>query len=132
MAYHIDTNIAIHARDGFEPVLDKLLKNDGAIYLSALSVAELQRGFYAKSPDAPLRRERLKKLLQFIPVLSFDTAAAEAYGAIIAQIGWSKSRDLDRLIAGHAIAARAILVTANTADFIGVPGLTTENWLAEN
>ena len=42
----IDTNIAIHARDGFEPVLDKLARHEGVVFLSALSLAELQRGLY--------------------------------------------------------------------------------------
>ena len=43
MAFLIDTNIAIHARDGTEAVLEKLATHDGAILLSALSLAELQR-----------------------------------------------------------------------------------------
>jgi predicted nucleic acid-binding protein len=50
-----------------------------------------------------------------------DTAAIQAL------LGWSRTRDL--VIAGHALAARSILATANTADFAGVPGLAIENWL---
>jgi len=48
--------------------------------------------------------------------------------AIQALLGWSRTRDLDKLVAGHALATRSILVTANTADFAGVPGLAIENW----
>jgi tRNA(fMet)-specific endonuclease VapC len=44
LAYLIDTNIAIHARDGTDAVLDKLAQHDGEMLLSALSLAELQRG----------------------------------------------------------------------------------------
>jgi len=37
---------------------------------------------------------------------------------------------MDRLIAAHALVIPATLVTANTADFAGIPGLEIENWLA--
>ncbi len=91
MPFLIDTNIAIHARDGSEPVLDKLVEHSGAVLLSALSLAELQRGLY-KSPEySALRRARVNTLLEGLSVAPFDTAAAEAYGRIIAQIGWSRS-----------------------------------------
>ena len=46
MAFLIDTNIAIHAGDSADWALDRLAKNDGAVVLSALSLAELQRGLY--------------------------------------------------------------------------------------
>jgi predicted nucleic acid-binding protein len=38
-------------------------------------------------------------------------------------------KPLDKLVAGHALATRSILVTANTADFAGAPGLAIENWI---
>lgn len=128
MAYLIDTNIAIHARDGSESVLDKLAEHDGAVLLSALSLAELQRGLYKNSAYTALRRIRLDVLMQHIPVLPFDDAAAKIYGQIIAECGWAKGRDYDRMIAAHAIATGSILVTNNEADFRDIPGLTIENW----
>ncbi len=128
MAYLIDTNIAIHACDGFEPVLAKFEQHEGAVLLSALSLAELQRGLYRHPQFAALRKEQLETLLQVVPVLPFDAIAAEFYGDIIAQIGRVKSRDFDRLIAAHALSTRSVLVTANVADFVDVPGLTVENW----
>ena len=100
MKYLIDTNIAIHARDGFEPVLDRLADHDGVVFLSALS----------------------------LPVLPFDAAAAETYGQIMAQIGWTRRQDFDRLIGAHALASGCTLVTANTADFSDIPGLIIEDW----
>jgi len=42
--------------------------------------------------------------------------------AIQALPGWSGTCDLDKLVAGHALATRSILVTANTAEFAGVAG----------
>ena len=131
MAYLIDTNIAIHAGDGLEAILVKLEAHAGAIMLSALSLAELQRGLYKDPAHTALRQARLKVLLRSMPILPFDAAAAEAYGQIIALCGWVKGRDYDRMIAAHAIARGLTLVTANVADFRDIPGLVIENWAAE-
>ena len=128
MAYLIDTNIAIHARDGTDSVLEKLAEHDGEVLLSALSLAELQRGLYKYPAYTALRQVRLEILLRHIPVLPFDAAAAQAYGQIIAQCGWVKGRDYDRMIAAHAISSASVLVTDNGADFRDIAGLSLENW----
>ncbi len=128
MKFLIDTNIAIHARDGFEPVLERLALHEGVVFLSALSLAELQRGVYSGAAHSSLRQARLKRILQTVPVLAFDAAAAETYGQILAQIGWARRKDFDRLIGAHALATGCTLVTANAPDFADIPGLSLENW----
>jgi tRNA(fMet)-specific endonuclease VapC len=128
LAYLIDTNIAIHARDGADAVLDRLAEHDGSVLLSALSLAELQRGPYKNPRYTSLRRIRLELLLEHLPVVPFDAPAAIAYGHIIAQCGWAKGRDYDRMIAAHAISTGSVLVTANEADFKDIAGLTMVNW----
>ena len=129
MAYLIDTNIAIHARDGTDAVLAKLAEHDGEVLLSALSLAELQRGVYRDPSLIAIRQARLEVLLRGLPVLPFDASAAVAYGRIIAQCGWARRRDYDRMIAAHAISSHSILVTNNLADFSDIPGLSMENWV---
>jgi tRNA(fMet)-specific endonuclease VapC len=131
LAYLIDTNIAIHARDGTERVLEKLAEHDGEVLLSALSLAELQRGVYKYPAYTALRLVRLEVLVQHIPILPFDAAAAQIYGQIIAQCGWAKGRDYDRMIAAHAISCGAVLVTNNETDFRDIPGLSIENWAVD-
>jgi len=128
--YLIDTNIAIHARDGADKVLDKLAEHNGEVLLSALSLAELQWGLYRDSKFTAIRQARLEVLLRALPVLPFDAAAAVTYGRIIAQCGWAKGRDYDRMIAAHAISSGCVLVTNNEADFRDIPGLSTENWIS--
>jgi tRNA(fMet)-specific endonuclease VapC len=128
LAYLIDTNIAIHARDGTESVLERLAHHEGTILISSLSLAELQRCIYKDPRFTALRQARLDVLLRDIPILPFDAAAAKAYGQIIAQCGWIKGRDFDRMIAGHAIATSSILVTTNAADFRDIPGLAMRDW----
>lgn len=129
MAYLIDTNIAIHARDGADPILAKLAEHDGEVLLSALSLAELQRGVYRDPSLTAIRQARLEVLLHGLPVLPFDASAAVVYGRIIAQCGWARRRDYDRMIAAHAISSHSILVTNNLADFSDIPGLSMENWV---
>jgi tRNA(fMet)-specific endonuclease VapC len=125
----IDTNIAIHARDGHAPVLEKFAAHGGEIFLSAISLAELQRGLHGGDAKAELRRLRLEALLPALPVVSFDAAAARTYGGILALRGWTRSRDFDRLIAAQALSIGAVLVTNNEADFRDIPGLKLENWI---
>jgi tRNA(fMet)-specific endonuclease VapC len=71
----------------------------------------------------------LERLLANLPVVAFGKAQAEAYGAILSTCGWVRSRDFDRMIAGHALSLGATLVTNNERDFRDIPGLTVENWL---
>jgi tRNA(fMet)-specific endonuclease VapC len=129
LAYLLDTNIVIHACDGTDSVLDQLVDHTGQVLLSALTLVELQRGL-VRHHAAALRRARLDELLTSIPVLPFTAAAAVAYGRIITQCGWVRSRDFDRMIAAHAISTASILVTNNQADFRDVPGLGLANWVS--
>lgn len=128
----LDTNIAIHLRDGLESVVRKIEAHEGALAISALTCAELQRGLVGASERGAIRRRRLDAILLTIPILPFDRAAAEAYGAIVAVVGIAKGRDFDRMIAGHALASGRVLVTANTKDFDDIPGLELENWTVES
>jgi tRNA(fMet)-specific endonuclease VapC len=111
-------------------VLNKFVENDGAVMLSALSWAELQRGVYKTPAATALRQVRLRVLFDSIPILPFDAEAAAAYGQIIAACGWVTGRDFDRMIAGHAMSSGLTLVTDNAADFRDIPGLRLEAWLA--
>ena len=101
------------------PFLIELGRHEGVVFLSALSLAELQRGLYAGLPESALRQVRLRRILDTIPVLAFDATAAETYGRILAQIGWARRKDFDRLIAAHALATGCTLVTANEFGFLG-------------
>jgi predicted nucleic acid-binding protein len=67
-----------------------LAEHDGDVLLSALSLAELQRGVYRDPKLTAIRHARLEVLLSALPVLPFDADAALAYGRIIAQLGGAK------------------------------------------
>ncbi|HEY4941606.1 MAG TPA: type II toxin-antitoxin system VapC family toxin [Rhizomicrobium sp.] len=129
MAYLIDTNIAIHLRDGDVDVLQKFSSHSGAVFMSALTLVELERGLHKRPALAAVRQPRIDSVVRHIPVLAFDADAARAYGRILAQCGWVKGRDYDRMVAAHAISTNSILVTNNEADFSDITGLTLENWI---
>ncbi len=128
MAYLLDTNVAIHLRDGDPGVTARVVALDGAVLLSIVTRVELEGGVYREPAHAALRRARLDAMLAAIPTLAFDDAAADAYGAIVAQAGDSRRKLLDRMIAAQALVHRATLITGNENDFADVAGLQLLVW----
>lgn len=132
MRYMLDTNLCIDLIQRRPPALIARLEalRHGEVGLSAIVLAELRHGV-ERDPTKKAQAERaLRALLQFFPVASFDDNAACAYGVLRAGLPDRRRDAFDRLIAAHAIAVNAVLVTNNEADFRDYPGLTIENWLA--
>ena len=128
MAFLIDTNVAIHLRDGDATITQRIAALDDAIVMSIVTRVELEGGVYRVPADALVRRARLDTLLSAIPVLAFDEAAATMYGAIVASAGYSRRKLLDRMIAAQALVHRATLVTMNADDFSDIIGLDVRPW----
>ena len=128
MAYVLDTNVAIRLRDGDPVVAGKIAALDDAILLSVITRVELEGGVHRDPADRPIRRARLDAILSAIPTLAFDDAAADAYGAIVAQAGYSRRKLLDQMIAAQALVHRAVLVTMNPDDFADIVGLELRAW----
>ena len=124
----LDTNVAIHLRDGDAAVTERVAALDGAILLSVVTRVELEGGVYREPGHAAVRRARLDVMLSALPTLAFDDQAADAYGRIVESAGYSRRKLLDRMIAAQALAHRASLVTLNTADFADIPGLSLLAW----
>ena len=128
MAYLLDTNVAIHLRDGDVHVIDRVAALEGAVLISVVTRVELEGGVYREPAHAAVRRARLDTMLAAIPALAFDDGAADAYGRIVAHAGYSRRKLLDRMIAAQALVHRATLVTMNPDDFCDIPGLPIEAW----
>lgn len=128
MAFVLDTNVAIYLRDGDPAVMTKVAALEGAILLSVITRIELEGGVYRDPSQAGVRRTRLDAILQTLPVLDFDDAAADAYRAIVHDAGYSRRKLLDRMIAAQALVHKATLVTFNAADFRDIAGLDVLPW----
>jgi predicted nucleic acid-binding protein len=128
LVFLLDTDVAIHLRDGDEVVTAKVAALTGAILLSVISRVELEGDIYREPAQAGVRRPRLDAILAALPVLAFDDTAADAYRQIVESAGYSRRKILDRMIAAQALVHRATLVTRNAADFRDVPGLDLMVW----
>lgn len=128
MAYLLDTNVAIHLRDGDPLVTDRVAALNDAVVMSIVTRVELEGGVYREPMHAALRRARLDTMLAAIPTLAFDDPAAEAYATIVALAGSSRRKLLDRMIAAQAIVHSATLVTFNPDDFKDIPQLQLRVW----
>ena len=131
--YLLDTNICIfllNQRQGYERIVQRM---DGLerrqVGLSAITVAELEFGVAASQRQGD-NFQRLERFLVDFEVLPFDRDAAKPYGALrkILQAQGAPIGPLDFLIAAHALALKATLVTNNTGEFLRVPGLAVEDW----
>jgi tRNA(fMet)-specific endonuclease VapC len=128
LAYLLDTNVAIHLRDGDKTVTSQVAALESAILLSIISRVELEGGVYRDPAQTGIRRPRLDAMLAALPVLAFDDTAADAYRQIVEAVGYSRQKLLDRMIAAQALVHRATLVTLNANDFRDVPGLELLSW----
>ncbi len=127
----LDTNICIYLINRRPPQVLQRLQGFGPddLALSAITGAELLFGV-AKS-GSQRNHDALAKFLLPFPMLPFDEAAMRAYGPLRAglQARGQPIGSMDTLIAAHALALDAVLVTHNTAEFARVPGLQVEDWV---
>jgi tRNA(fMet)-specific endonuclease VapC len=102
---------------------------EGTICTSIIVAAELRYGC-AKSGSKKLLKA-IEDLLGEISVLPFDAPADAEYGAIRSKLETAGTPigSNDLLIAAHAFAIGATIVTANAGEFKRVRGLKVENWL---
>ena len=112
MAFLLDTLVAILLRDGNPPVTQKVAVLEGVVLISIVTRVELEGGVYREPEQAPIRRAQLDAMLSAIPALAFDDLAAKTYGAIVASVGYSRRKLLDRMIAAQALVHRATLATS--------------------
>jgi tRNA(fMet)-specific endonuclease VapC len=100
------------------------------ICTSVIVAAELRYGC-AKSGSKRLLKA-VEDLLGEITVLPFDVPADAEYGAIRSDLEATGTPigSNDLLIAAHACATGATIVTANANEFKRIRGLKVENWLA--
>jgi tRNA(fMet)-specific endonuclease VapC len=133
MRYMLDTDISSYIiKGGYGPVERHLVKvSPTDLCISAMTRAELVYGLKTLSPRHPLH-SAVHQFLRAITLLPWDAEAADFHAEIKYQLKTAGTPigDMDTLIAAHAIAADAVLVTNNVRHFkrIKLP-LMMANWM---
>ncbi|MEN6292725.1 MAG: type II toxin-antitoxin system VapC family toxin [Methanobacterium sp.] len=131
--YLLDTNICIFIMNK-KPAsvlkkLEQMITQHHKIYLSSISVAELQYGVY-HSQSIERNRIALVEFLAPFEILDFNDMDAEVFGKIRADL--KKQGKIigpyDMLIAAQALSRTLILVTNNIDEFRRIQSLKIEDW----
>jgi tRNA(fMet)-specific endonuclease VapC len=128
--YMLDTNILSDLiRNPQGRAAKRIAKiGEDSICTSIIVAAELRYGC-AKSGSKRLLKA-VEDLLGEIEVLPFDAPADTEYGVIRSELeAAGRPMGGDLLIAAHAYATGATIVTANADEFKRIRGLNVENWL---
>lgn len=129
--YMLDTNTVSHLLRAHPTVAQRVVAAPMAsLCVSAITEGELLFGL-ARRPDAKRLHRAVREFLRRVDALPWDSAIAEAYGAVRAdmQRQGKNLAPLDLLIAAHALGVGAVLVTNDHA-FGQVAGLHLEDWTA--
>jgi tRNA(fMet)-specific endonuclease VapC len=109
---------------------------DQEFVTTAITLEEQLRGWLAEinrysDPEKQLPAyAELTGLIDFFgfwTIVPFDTSAASVFRRLRLQRNRAGSMDLK--IAAIAVSLDCVLLTANTRDFSGIPGLSIANWL---
>ena len=103
---------------------------EGSICTSIIVAAELRYGCAKNGSERLLKA--VEELLSEIEILPFDSPADVEYAGIRSELerAGKPIGSNDFLIAAHASAVNATIVTANVDEFKRIRGLKVENWLA--
>ena len=128
--YLLDTNAVSAVLKG-NAALDRRLQDLPAAQwcISAVTRAELRFGV-ALRPEATRLAHVVDAFLSIARTVAWDSGAADAHGQLRATLTAKGRRigDFDEMIAAHALALGATLVTDNVRHFSRVSGLKIENW----
>ena len=121
--YLLDTNVISHIMQGRESsLLARLAKLPvGQVAISSVTLAEIEYGIKRRGQPMALRNA-LTQVLLHMDVLPWDATAATCYGELCSSLesqGINLS-DFDMMIAAHAVALKAILVSRDKA-FANIP-----------
>ena len=130
MLYLLDTNVvSCMVRQPHGALAGRIASLEpDSFAISVIVAAELQYGMQRRGSKQ--LTDQLEAVLSAIKVVPLEPPADRHYGTIRAElerIGQSIERN-DLLIAAHAKALVATLVTNNLSEFRRIPGLKVEDW----
>jgi tRNA(fMet)-specific endonuclease VapC len=130
--YMLDTDTVSYLLRGKYPPLDARIRSapTASLCISVVTRAELLLGLELK-PQAQRLATLIDQFLQRVPSLPWTDSAAASFAKLSAKLlrAGTPIGSLDAMIAAHALAENAILVTNNTRHFSRIAVLRRENWL---
>ncbi|MBQ6337664.1 MAG: PIN domain-containing protein [Kiritimatiellae bacterium] len=127
----LDTNVCVRFLRGKESIVRRILDADenDDLRIPAMAEGELFYGV-EKSDRREENREKVKALLELLPVCHTDDETMEKFGELKAKAEAAGKRvdDADVLIAATALRYNAVLVTGNARHFSRFDGLVIEDW----
>ena len=132
MRYMLDTDICIYAINERPLKVLRALRDHHSAGLGVSAITAFELHFGVSRTGSPRNTQALRQFLASLEVADFDAAAAEMAGQVLAWLA-GKGKPIgpyDSLIAAHARALGATLVTHNTREFERVPGLKLDDWAA--
>lgn len=134
MRYLLDTNVWVdYLNQRYPGLAERVLTSDpDDLGLSSIVLAELRYGA-DKSQRPEWNHARIDVLVQEVPIVEFDGAAAAAFGLLRSRLETSGKPigPYDMLIGAQALSRDLILVTDNEREFRRILELRTENWRLE-
>jgi len=121
---HLDTDFLVYAlsvRGRERERLEQLVRSDAEIEISAVAWHEFSRG-----PRTPEQLAVARTLFGNDGIVPFSEGLAEASAEVFRTLGSPRKRAGDIAIGVTAAAAGASLLTRNTKDFAGIPGVDLE------
>lgn len=129
--YMLDTDTVSYLIRGSHPALDARVSalDPRQLCISAITRGELLYGLKLKA-DAHRLAKLVDQFLIRVECLAWDPICATHFASLAADLhrAGTPIGNMDALIAGHALALEATLVTNNERHFSRVAGLKIENW----
>lgn len=125
MKFLVDTSVLIDILDGKKSAVTWYQHyRNSPLFVSTLTLVEMETGFYLIKNPAP-QRKALAELLRRIKPLPFGVQAAREAGRIVAHLGLGGKQTgyTDSLLAAQAKQAGMTIATSNKRDFVKIPGL---------
>ncbi|ARP83530.1 hypothetical protein CAL12_23790 [Bordetella genomosp. 8] len=134
--FMLDTDVCSYLIRGHSRSVDARFRNTNPdrVCISVITRGELLYGI-ARRPDAKRLALLVSRFLDAMPVIPWESGAADVYANVRAQleaagtpIGYA-----DTMIAAHAIDSNAVLVTNNARHYerIDITGFKYESWAGD-
>ena len=130
MTWLLDSDTCSAHIKGRQSVIQRVNNSVGQLAVSTITEGELLTwGLRQRAPRH--RLPAIENLLADVAILAVDDAVARRFAMLrSAQLdAGSKTPAVDLFIAATAIEHGLTVVTHNTRDFVGIPGIALEDWL---